>query len=402
MANSREVAAARDSLRAQNQNAVFHTIHRHGPISRADIAAHLSLSPATVTNIAGALIERRLVYEARQATEKRAGRPAILLEIDYDHALVAGIKISRSALTCAVTNLNAEVVQAETFPLGDSRPETVVAEVERALAVLTSGRRLVAIGVSLPGIVDIDRITVRHSSQLGWEGIPFGTLLAERLALPVLVENDVNALALAEAWFGSGRDQDSMLVVTLGRGVGLGIVLGGEVYRGPHGGAGEFGHILLDPSGPESRYSRRGTLESYLSDDALLRDAAVHVDSLPADADNDTLVALARGGDAEAIALYHRAGRIFGHALSLLINIFAPNLLVLGGEGLRAAEFLLPAAREALAEASFGDLAERLELVVDPWGDDAWARGAAGLAASRYLTESVMRLGGDRTGRRAQ
>lgn len=385
---------ARDAMRTQNMRAIFHVIHRRGPVSRADIAAQLSLSPAAVTNITSDLIARELIYEARPAEASGVGRPGILLAVAYDQAQVVGIKLSNAALTCAVTNLNAEVLATLAQPLSVTSPDVVVQAVARAIADLGSPP-VAALGLSLPGVVDADNTTIRYSPLLGWEQVPIGRLLSDRLGFPVVVENDVNALALAEAWYGCGRDHPSFLVVTLGRGIGLGIILNGEVYRGAAGGAGELGHILLDPEGPATKYARAGTLEAYLSDEALLRDAGRYGVPLAPGAGPEDLLAQAQLGHPTALELYRSAGSLLGRALSILTNIFAPSLIILGGEGMRAADYLLPSAREVLRSASFGDLGERVELVVDTWGDDAWARGAAGLAASRYLTEALTRLGGD-------
>jgi N-acetylglucosamine repressor len=393
----RTQATAKDDVRRLNQGAVFQVVHRHGPVSRIDIATRLHLSPATVTNITSDLIDRGLVFEARKDDRGGVGRRRVLLEVAYDTAYVAGIKVSSVGLTCALTNLNAEVVHAVERPLPSTEPDAVVDAIEAAFADLGAavGRPLAALGVNLPGLVDADRQTVRHSPLLGWSQVPLGRLLHERLGVSVLVENDVNALALAEAWFGRGRAHDGFLVVTLGRGVGLGIVMGGEVYRGPHGGAGEFGHVLLDPNGPETRYAAPGTVESFLSDDALVREARRAVPGFPADGTAELVAELARGGDAAAIAVVAAAGRALGRALSVLVNVFAPSLIVLSGEGMRSADVMLPAADEELRRLAFGDLADRVELVVEPWGDDAWARGAAALAASRYLTESATSARGE-------
>lgn len=399
MSRPRAAATARDEMRNRNQNAVLQTVHLDGPISRVDIATKLALSPAAVTAITAELIGRDLIYEARRAESDGVGRKAILLEIAYDHAAVAGIKVSDSAVTAALTNLNAEVAYAETRSLPRTDPDTVVAEIERAFHTLQerAGQPVRALGVNLPGIVDADQSTVRHSPLLGWDGVPLGEILSRRLKVPVLVENDVNALALAEAWYGHGREHDTFLVLTLGRGVGLGIVLDGELYRGPAGGAGEFGHVLLDPEGPESEQTRRGSIEAYLSDDALLRRARDRIADFPVDGGPGELLALADAGNEDAVAVYDEAGAVLGRSLSILVDILAPDLVVLSGEGMRAHEHLIPTAARELERLSFGDLGNRVRLVVDGWGDDAWARGAAGLAASRYLTDAVSNPGGDAT-----
>ncbi len=402
--NRPDRTTARDDARRRNQEAVFQAVHRDGPISRTDIASRLQLSPAAVTNITGALIERGVVYESRTADATGVGRRAILLEVDYDAALVAGIKISNAGLTCALTNLNAEVLHTETHPVASTDPSDVVDAVAQAFASLRAAaadRTVAAIGVNLPGAVDADRRTVRTSPLLGWDRVPLGDLLAERLGVDVLVENDVNALAHAEAWFGHGREHDDFLVVTMGRGVGLGIVLNGQVYRGPKGGAGEFGHLLIDPDGPASRYAKRGTLEAYLSDDAIVRDAQAHLAAFPDDGTARDVAQAAHSGDPDALAVYERAGRMLGRGLSFLVDLFAPSLIVLSGEGMRGGDALVRPASDEMRRLAFGDLGEHVDLVVDDWGDDAWARGAAGLAASRFLLDTATRAGGDRSARAA-
>ena len=389
----RTQATAKDDIRRLNLGAVFHVVHRHGPVSRVDIAARLQLSAAAVTHITSELIESGLVFEARKDDERGGvGRRRILLEVAYDAASVAGIKVSSVGLTYALTNLNAEVIHASQRPLPSTQPEAVVDAIEAAFAELGAmvERPITALGVSLPGLVDADRQSVRHSPLLGWSQVPLGAVLQERLGVGVLVENDVNALALAEAWFGCGRSHDGFLVVTLGRGVGLGIVINGEVYRGPNGGAGELGHVLLETNGPETRYATAGTVEAFLSDDALVREARGRVAGFPDDGDAALVAERAKRGDPGALGVYADRGRALGRTLSVLVNVFAPSLIVLSGEGLRAPELLLGAAEAELHRLAFGDLADHVELVVEPWGDDAWARGAAALAASRYLTDSAM------------
>jgi len=136
-------------------------------------------------------------------------------------------------------------------------------------------------------------------------------------------------------------------------------------------------------------------VEAYLSDRALLDQAAAHIADFPVDATPDTLVAYARRGDPGALAVYTNAGDILGLALSNLVNIFAPSLLILSGEGIRAADFFVPAMHTSLAAHAFGDLAEGLEVAVEDWGDDAWARGAASMAAGRFFGETAAFMGGD-------
>jgi predicted NBD/HSP70 family sugar kinase len=389
----------RDRVRRVNQGAVFTAIHQHGPISRVDLARELRLSAAAVSGITSPLVASGLVFEAEQGVTAGAGRKPILLRVNYDFANVFGVKVSDTAITTAFTNLEAEVVGWRKDELEGHDVETVVETVCRAVEALLAesdlGRDQVAgIGINLPGIVDSSRGLVRRSPLLGWLDVPIAEMLESRLGIPALAENDVNALAAAAAWFGPGKGHGDFLVLTLGRGVGLGIVLNGNVYRGPQGGAGEFGHTLLDASGPASEQAGRGTVEAFLSDAALLARARQRLPAFDSAAPED-LVELALSANSDARGIFDEAGEALGRSLANLVNIFAPSLILLGGEGMRAAELLLPSAEAAMRAHSFGDLAEHVELVVHSWGDEAWAQGAAGLAASRFLNETAPLLGGD-------
>ena len=363
---------ARERIRSVNQGVVLNAIHRATRISRSDLATELQLSPATLTAITGTLIEAGLVYEDRQGVSKTVGRKPILLAIDYGHAHVVGIKVSNVGVTAVLTDLNAKVLASRFEALERHDLEAVLDVIGRSTDLLCGElgferKELVGLGVNLPGIVEKSTGRVRHSALLGWSDTPLAQLLEERLNLSTLVENDVNALAVAEAWFGSGKQVEDFLVVTLGRGVGLGIVIGGEVYRGPRGGAGEFGHSVLDRSGPGSRHTQKGSVEAYLSDYALLEQAKRTVPDFPEDATPETLLEFAQRGDTEAIAVLAEAGETLGLALSTLVNIFAPSLIILSGEGMRAAEFMLPSVRASLRQHAFGDLAEHVHLVVNSW-----------------------------------
>lgn len=387
-------ALGRERIRSLNQSAVISAIHRNGRISRTELAAELRLSPAAITALTAPFVEEGLVFEAEVGTSPSVGRKPILLGINYDHAHVFGVKVMNHAVVAALTNLNAEVLAVHTQALADTNERTVVEAVVTATAELGktaagAAVRPLGVGMSLPGVVDHHAGRVRHSQLFGWEKVPFADMLSDELKLPVLVENDVNALAAAHGWFGHGRGHEAFLVLTLGRGVGLGIVTNGSVYRGPRGGAGEFGHTVCTPIGPRVMDGGTATLEQRVGDAGLIAQARRVTGT---DLDADGVTRLAAAGDAAILDLLADAGDCLGVAMSGLINIFAPTLIILGGEGLRNAPFFLPRIRPQLNEFTFGDLAEDVEIVIDSWGDDGWARGAAGLAAARFLQEASIPL----------
>src|SRR5690606_15173951 len=249
--------------------------------------------------------------------------------------------------------------------------------------------RPLGLGVSVPGVVDHLAGTIRHSQLFGWEQVPLAELLGAELGLPVLVENDVNALAAAHAWFGHGRDHEAFLVLTLGRGVGLGIVVNGSVYRGPRGGAGEFGHTVCAPLAPRVMDPEPATLESRVSDGALAAQASR---LLGREVGAEELGALADAGEQVIVDVLADAGDCLGAALVPLVSVFGrvvgiPDVVVW-----RAAPYLRPRAQGTLAELAFDALADGMEPVLASWGAGGGARGAAGLAAARFLQEATIPL----------
>lgn len=390
-------ALGREKIRFLNQSAIINAIHRSGRISRTDIAALLHLSPAAITTLTAPFIEEGLVVEAEVGESSSVGRKPILLGINYDHAHVFGVKVMPDAIVASLTNLNATAKGVVRLPLASTGVEAVVAAIREARAALgrstgVPAASLAGLGVSLPGVIDNATGFVRHSDLLGWRRVPLADLLLEEVGLPTLVENDVNALAAAHGWFGLGRHHDSFLTVTLGRGVGLGIVIDGRLYRGPRGGAGELGHTLRASLAPRVMGRETLTLEERLGDAALLEQARRVAPELASEATPAALTALADVGHQGVRDLLADAGELLGAALSDLVNLFAPTLIILGGEGLRNAEHFLPYVRPTLERLAFGGLADGLELEVDTWGDDAWARGAAGLSAARYLEVATVPL----------
>ncbi|MEO7913647.1 MAG: ROK family protein, partial [Roseiflexaceae bacterium] len=223
---------------------------------------------------------------------------------------------------------------------------------------------------------------------LQWHSVPLRHMLEQRLGLPVVIENDVNTLTMAEQWFGAGVGVNDFLVVTLGRGIGMGMVLNGQLYRGGCGGGGEFGHITMVPDGPRCDCGKRGCLEALVADPAIVRRMQVASDR---ELTMEATVALARQGDTTAQGIFAAAGRTLGMAIANLVNIFNPPLLVIGGEGARALDLLQESLQETLQAHCFDGFFNDMRLVVEPWGDDAWARGAASLMLDELFRPDVYR-----------
>lgn len=362
-----------------NRSAILAVVGRRGPIARVEIARELALSPATVTVLTRGLARDGLIEEVDVAPS-HGGRPAILLGLVGNAAHALGAKIAADRLTVVRVTLDGEPLEFTEAPFDAAAPDAVE-RLGDALSPLVASAsegsaRLLGIGLGVPGVVD-DQSGAVDSPVLGWLGLPLGARLEHRFGVPVLVDNDVNTLAVAERLYGRGREVDHFVTVTIGRGVGLGIVVAGEVYRGAHGGAGEFGHTRVVDDGPVCHCGKRGCLEALVSDSALVEQAR-RAGVLSQAEGPEHLLMRADSGDAGARRIYERAGEILGRAVANLVNILSPQLVLMGGEGTRAWDHLALPFDAALRS----DLFEPLRGVVveaDRWDDAKWARGAAAL-----------------------
>jgi predicted NBD/HSP70 family sugar kinase len=253
-------------------------------------------------------------------------------------------------------------------------------------------KQLLGVGVGLAGIVDAENGILRQSPIYGWNSVPLRDMLQSKLHIPVYIENDVNTLTLTERWFGHGQGLDNFLTVTVGRGVGLGIVANGQFYRGQIGGAGEFGHTTIDSQGPVCACGKHGCLESYVGDPGLVRaarEAAARGELSAPVKDVDELLSLAQAGEKTAIQIFNQAGCILGIGIANLINLFNPKKIIISGEGTRQGDFLFVPMQESIQQNTMPGLYDPDTVVIAPWGDDAWARGAAGLVLREVFESPI-------------
>jgi N-acetylglucosamine repressor len=390
----RQPIGNRTLIRAINRSLVLNTIKSGGPISRTQVARRTGLSPATVSGITAELMADGLIFE-KAPGDSRGGRRPILLALNPRGGYVVGVKLTETQAVGALTDLEATVVAKQTLPLSGRTPEAVIATLAGAVdGLLREGhvrrKQLLGVGIGVAGIVHAEAGILRQSPFLGWRDLPLRDMLRDRLHVPVYIDNDVNTLTLAERWFGAGQGVDHFLVVTVGRGVGMGIVLNGQFYRGTAGGAGEFGHTVVDPEGPLCDCGKRGCLEALVGDPGLLRMASEAFDRgemAERPASPEALLASAQAGEEGARAVLSRAGEILGCCLANLINVFDPQLIIISGEGVRAGEWLFGPMRQSIDRHVMPGLAGDTEIRIDRWDDDAWARGAASLVL-RELFES--------------
>jgi predicted NBD/HSP70 family sugar kinase len=321
------------------------------------------------------------------------GRPITPLTVNTERHYVLGVKVMEHELVGVVADPQGRVLSSLRHPLRERTVDGLLDDV----ALLTDALRAVepefateteGLGVCLGGHVDGRTGTLRYSPFFAWRDVELATLLEARTGLATVVENDVNALAVAEQWFGAGRDVDNFAVVTVGAGIGCGLIVDGALVHGASGMAGELGHVTVEPDGLECRCGKRGCLETVASDESILH-------AIPGSpASIAEAVELARSGDAAASAAFARAGDAIGRAVSTLVNLIEPERIVFSGEGVVASDLLMDSVAAAIGRHAFGSAAEGLEIVTRPLGDETWARGAAVNALRHLIARPAIRKGG--------
>ncbi|SBT46522.1 ROK family transcriptional regulator [Micromonospora narathiwatensis] len=372
-------------LRDVNRVAVLALIGRHGPISRADVARRLGLSPPTVTAVTRSLIEAGVIQKVDDGMP-RGGRPSELLAVVGPAAHAIGVKVAAGRLTGVRADLDGTVLDTFAAPFDESavNPFDALSELLAPHVAAPGHPPLLGVGLGVPGFVD-SRTGLVEAPLLGWRHMPLRDYLTRLLDAPVLVDNDVNTLAAYEHLYGLGRPYDDFLTITLGQGVGGAVVLGGDLRRGGHGAAGELGHLPIDPDGPTCHCGKRGCLETYVCDAALLAQAR-DAGAVGPDAGSADLRAAADRGDPGALAVYRAAGERLGAVAAGLATVLDPQAVLVSGEGTLAWDHLADGFLTALRAGMFPPMADGVSVHVDPWDDAKWALGAAALVLRAPFT----------------
>lgn len=387
--------------RKAGRHQVLDTIRSAGSIARIDIARQTQVSPATVTAITSELLGAGLIEEIEPNGEQGAvkrGRPRVALKIRGDAHLIAGIKITDRCATTILVDFDGNTVgdHEEPLPSPEMTPDDLVSVIKRALHAATAAidRRITdvsGVGIGLAGLIDANRNFIYWSPSLDSRNVEFGRLLAKVLPFPCFIDNDANLVAKAEQKFGQGRGRSDFIVITIEKGVGMGIVLNNQIYRGDRGCGAEFGHTKVQLDGDLCRCGQRGCLEAYVGDYALLREANIRSSAQP-DNDLSALYKQAQAGDTMAKSIFDRAGRMFAMGLANVINVFDPELVILSGEQM-AYDFLY--SRDVLDRVRATTVqvdAALPEIRVHKWGDLMWAKGAAAYAIEQVSNSTIQGL----------
>ncbi|MEV7801647.1 ROK family transcriptional regulator [Microbispora sp. NPDC088329] len=424
-------AVRHDAMRARNLALVLGAVGARGSVTRAALAEMTGLTKTTVSKLVGDLIEGGLVVETGTVRDGERGRPGVEIRISGQHVAALGLEINVDYLAACVVDLARTVRLRRSTQAVDNRaasPVDVIARLGDLAAsvvdeAVEKGLRVVGGVLAVPGPVDMTSGVVHNAPNLGWRDVPLASLL--RFPFPVGVENEANLAALGELWFGSGLPD--FLHVSGEIGIGAGLVVRGRLFRGAHGFAGELGHVVVSPDGPQCRCGGRGCLEQYAGQDALqtaargaaapvrpatgTRPATTSGDApavspregtdapagapgtlLPAQQGVSWLLSRLREGDPDARAACERAAWALGVALSSAVNLVDPDAIVLGGIYAPLFPWIGHMVADTL-KARLGQMRGAVPpVVVSRLGAEAAALGAAGQVIEQVMADPAALL----------
>lgn len=359
----------------EGMRTVFVELLVHGPLSRAEAARRLDLSPSALTKLTKPLLQSGYLLQQAVGDRGAMGRPSQPLAVDPARASLIGLKLTADELFAVRTDLQAQI-QCEVRHVLPSHdvPDVVGCIVQAVRDLTASGQRPAAVGISLAGTASAGDPVVPTSPFLGWRDVPLGDLVTAATGLPAVVENDVRALTAAQQWFGAGVGRSSFALITVGAGLGCGLVIGDRLVRGPGRGTGLVGHLSIHDSGPLCEMGHRGCARAYASSAAIRRAVATTLEQ--PELTFEACLALAERGQQAARRVFDEAGRALGQVVATVANITGVELVVLSGEAVAMYDMCVESFQAALIEHTHWT-STPVEVVVRPFTFSEWARGAA-------------------------
>lgn len=376
-----------NTIRRINAANVFHGIRKSPGISPQGLSKATGIDLATISIILSALEQDGLVLRTLRARTGRSGRPNSELSINEESCVLAGVSVDVEEIQIVLSSFAGTRMGAVRIAGSPSVEGAVSAIKNNALALLKQlgypRKALVGVGVGVPGLVGLNgRLAL--APALDWHEVDFGGALASSLNVPVQLENDIKAAAIAEHLFGSAVNNADFIYLSSRSGVGGGLHLGGNLYRGPRGMAGEVGHMKLMPNGRPCACGGFGCFESYVSERAILtslREAKLHFTNAA------EVGEAAASGEAKVLAVLAECGRNLGLGLASLANIFAPGSVILGGAMAVLADYLLPAALPVFEANALKEIRRDVAITVSELGADAIPMGGIAIALQHFLEE---------------
>jgi len=381
--------ATHQQTRTFNQQLLLRALHDQSPLSRADLSRLTGLTRTSVGDLVGTLIDDGLIEEVGRGRSS-GGKSPILLRVAPDGRHLIGLDLGESQFSGAVVNLRGEILRSIHLPLEGRSGDATIELVFQLVDAVRAGDQspLLGIGIGAPGIIDTSTGTVRWSVNLNWAELRLGPLLEQRYGVPVVVANDSHAAALAELTFFRRPRPNNLIVVKVGRGVGAGIILNGQLFQGDGYGAGEFGHVSMGGAGTPCSCGRVGCLETMTSMRALV-DAAGAVE--PSITDENGLVAAFLAGVDGIRRIVLDAARAIGVAISWLIGVLNVRHVLLVGPVAAFGDDWLREVRQHALSSVLALLARDTQIEFGHVHDDVVVLGASALLMEQQLGLGLVR-----------
>lgn len=375
----------RDLIKAMNRNLLLNIIRREGQISRKQLTDISGLSVGAVSGITTELLENAWILEVGEG-DFTGGRRQTLIKLNAKAGYAIGLKIMEKRIVAAVSNFEGQVVYYREFDIQQSPNVDLLVDTISAIINETLREsnipldKTFGIGIGLAGVIYSQTGVVHYSPFFGWRDVPIASLVEQSTHLPVYIENDVNTLTLTEQLFGAGRQCNNFVVVTVGRGIGMGIVINGQLYRGAKGGAGELGHTMIAHQAQDAANSHYISLEDMAADPALFNGQSTI----------EAVTQQAQAGNQAIQNKLQQSGAILGIGLANVINILSPELVIVSGEGVEAGDYRIQPMLESMKQHTFQGLLDDVDVIVIPTGDQEWARGAANIVISKVFASPIV------------
>lgn len=383
-----------EQIRLANRKQIINYLRVHGPIARIDMGQALQLSPATITAITAELQKEGKVVELSVDPEKNTarGRPRVNIDLAPKAQFVLGLKLSINELKVTLGNQKGQITLEQSLDLQtlklneEGLLEALASAIRKFIAKLPAQKKPVAIGIAVQGVVNGLSGDILWSPALSLRNINLREPLQQLFNLPVAIANDANALAIAIRHIPAYQHLDNFAVIMLGYGIGMGIIINGDLFLGHYGAAAEFGHVKFNPDGAQCLCGKRGCVEAYVGDYALLRDATALTSQPATNALHPTeesmmaLVEQANEGKKEICDLFKRAGKALGYGLSNLMVLMSPEKIILSGPGIRAFEHLKPGIQQGLSESLVTEMLAETIIEDVRWTADLTVLGVLALA----------------------
>lgn len=379
-------------VKRENKAIVLHLIMNHFPISRADVAQKSGLNKGTVSSLVAELLEEQLIYESGPG-ESSGGRRPVMLLFNQGAGYSIGLDLGVNYILGVLTDLQGNIVLDKNEKYKNLSFEDTLDRVKKMISFLIqaappSPYGVVGIGIGAPGIVNKEG-DILLAPNLGWKNVSLTAELEKEFNIPVIVENEANAGAYGEKKFGLGQPFDNLIYISAGIGIGTGIIINSELYKGINGYSGEFGHMTIDKNGIQCRCGNKGCWELYASEQSLLSKASEMNLEITEDVNLNDIISLAQNGEQAVLQLLEETGQNLGLGMVNIIHAFNPQQIIIGNRLAAARQWIEPQVRDVIGKFTLPFHQRDIKVDFSDLSLPSSALGVSAFSAEKFLKSKL-------------